>query len=151
MDASARQALLIVRVLKLSFILAGAMFIFLVIRIPAQPTAAPNSTVELAISVVALMCVIAGFYVPSRLPLLTPRSSPSLLNQSASAPVKRWFARCVVSLAFFDACNLLAVVLHFVGARVPIVELVFAIGMLSLIFWSPGTPPSGDESPVQQN
>lgn len=151
MDASTRQALLIVRVLKLSFIVAGAMFIFLVIRIPAQPKDAPSSTLELAISVVALLCVVVGFFVPSRLSLPLAPSSPSLLGNSTSAPVKRWFARCVVSLAFFDACNLLAVVLHFVGARIRIVELVFAIGMLSLIFWSPGAPPGADRSLIEQN
>ena len=151
MDASARQALLIVRVLKLSFIVAGAMFIFLVIRIPAHPIAAPSPTVELAITVVALLCVVAGFFVPGRLSLPVSPSSPSLLGNSASAPVKGWFARCVLSLAFFDACNLFAVVLHFLGARVRIVELVFAIGMLSLIFWSPGTPPSSDQNLVEQN
>jgi hypothetical protein len=144
MDVSAQRALGIVRVLKLSFLVAGAMFIFLVIRIPARPATAPSSAVEIAISVVALMCVVAGFFVPT---LIRMPAAPRLPGNSTSAPpINQWFARCILSLAFLDACNIFAVVLHFLGARVQFVELVFAIGMLSLIFWSPGTPPSADQN-----
>jgi hypothetical protein len=148
MDASAQQALRIVRILKWSFILAGVMFIYLVVRIPAHAKTTPSTVFELMMSVIALVCVTAGFFIPKILP--TP-ATPPLLNNSASAPVKRWFTLCIMSLAYFDACNLLAVVMHFIGARVRIVELIFTIGMLSLIFWNPGTPPTAEKSMIVQN
>jgi hypothetical protein len=137
MDFQTQQAVRIARVLKLSFIIAGAMFIFLAVRIPAKASAQPTSAVELIISIVALAAVGAGFFVPK---LIALPSEPSLLASTMSAPVKQWFARCVLSLALFNTCNLFALVLHFLGARVQVVELDFALGMLSLVFWNPGTP-----------
>jgi len=142
MDAQAQQAVRIVRILQLSFLIAGAMFIFVAVRIPAKASAQASPAVELSISIVALAAIAAGFLVPK---LIAPPAEPNLPASSVSAPVKQWFTRCVLSLAFFDVCNLFALVLHFLAARARVVELIFALGMLSLIFWNPGTPhPAGE-------
>lgn len=147
MDVPAQQAVRMVRIMKWCFILSAALFIFVAVRIPTPEEHAPNSTFEFAISIAALGCVVAGFLLPK---LLSSSTATSMQRTPASTPVKRWFSGCVVSLACFNACSLFAFALHFVGARVRIVELLFAIGMLSVIFWSPGNPPSANEgNPIQ--
>ena len=136
-----------VRIMKWCFILSAAMFIYVAVRIPTQEQHAPSSTFEYAISIAALGCVVAGFLLPK---VLTSSAVASMQRVPASTPVKRWFSGCVISLACFNACSLFAFALHFVGARVLIVELLFAIGILSVVFWSPGNPPSANEgNPIQ--
>lgn len=145
MDVPAQQAVRMVRILKWCFILATAMFIFVAVRIPTQEQHAPNSSFEYAISLMALSCAVAGFLLPKVL------SSTAMQRVPGSTPVKRWFSGCVISLACFNACSLFAFALHFVGGRVRIVELLFAVGMLSVIFWSPGNPPSANERDPMQS
>ena len=139
MDTQTQHAVTVVKVLKLSFIISGALFILITFRIPTKVTAASGSAIEIAISFIATMTVVAGFLLPKWLATLA--ATRSQLNATVT-PLKAWVTRCIISLAFFDACNLFAVVLHFLGAHAPIVWGIFAMGMLSLIFWSPGSPPT---------
>ncbi len=145
MDAQTQQAIRIIRILKLSFIVAGALFIFITIRIPSRATTVPGPAFQFMISAIALTAAVAGFLLPK---LLAGGRAAEQQTSSVRTPVTAWFFRSVLSLAFFDACNLLAVVLHFVGARTGAVELVFAMGMLSLIFWKPETPPSAEQGVI---
>lgn len=97
MDVQTKQAMRIMRFFKLNFIVAGAMFIFLAVRIPSKASAQPSSAVELIVSIFALAAVGTGFFVP-KLIVLPPESS--LLASSMSAPIKQWFNRCILILAF---------------------------------------------------
>ncbi|HLY41013.1 MAG TPA: hypothetical protein VKR52_07340 [Terracidiphilus sp.] len=144
MDTTGKQSLRVVRVMQVSFVIAGLLFILTTVRIPSRVGSPPPPGIEIAISIAALLCVAAGFMVPKFLSLA------ALQNQRSgpASPVQKWFTRCILSLAFFDACNVFAVALHFLGAHARVVELLFAVGMLTLIFWKPGTPPSLDQGSV---
>lgn len=146
MDAQAQQAVRILRFFKLSLVVGGALFIFLTSQLPAK-AAVPAPAVELIIFVFAVASVGAGFLVPK---FIGMPAEPSLLVPAVSAHVKQWFGRSILSLALFQICNLFGLVLHLIGAHARTVEFVFAVGMLSLIFWNPGTPPSKDEA-TQRN
>ncbi|HWE85842.1 MAG TPA: hypothetical protein VG267_12930 [Terracidiphilus sp.] len=99
----------------------------------------------MAITLIALVEVVLGFLAPrlfSRLPL-----NPAV-SRRASTPGKQWIVRCVTSMSMFLSCILFALVLHFVGARAYFVELLIAVGMLSLILWRPGTPPGSEDGVI---
>jgi hypothetical protein len=53
----------------------------------------------------------------------------------------------VLSLAFFEACILFGLVLHFLHGSARLVELLFAAGILAELIWDPGEPPGAEISP----
>lgn len=138
---TAAQAVRVVKVLKISFVVSGLLFILIAFRIPARPTTPPDPLVEVIVSLVALTNIALGFFLPG---LVSRAAGRRLTNTQASTPLQRWVSGCILSLAMFMSCCLFAVVLHFIGARVRIVEILFAFGMLSIVFWKPGTPPTED-------
>jgi len=141
MGSTAKAAQRLVQTLKFSFIVAGALFVFVTYKVPAKGQHPADPTMALVISLIALADVAIGFLAPQFL-VRSNRSSSGA--SSLQTPTQQWFARCVLSLAFFQSCNLFAVVLHFVHANSSFVEVLFAVGMLSMIVWSPGTPPGGE-------
>lgn len=141
MDARTIAIQRVVRTLKLSFIVAGALFIFVVYKVPTKNPHPADSIMELVVTLLALLDVAMGFFAPQFL-VRSSRSSSAIGPRPS--PAQQWFTRCVLSLALFQSCNLFAVVLHFVHAKVFFVELLFAVGMASMIFWSPGTPPGAE-------
>ena len=139
MDPKPEQALRVVRILKISFIVAGLMFLYVIFKIPRNGTAPPQPSFELIISAVALTNVLLGFVLPGFIARTANRGQSSA--RPPTSPIQSWMSGCVISLALFQSCNLFGVVLHFVGARVLVVEALFSAGLLAMLFWSPGTPP----------
>ena len=145
MDASAEAAKRIVRTLKYSFILSGALFILVCYRIPSKSPHPASPALGLMLTAFALLDVAIGFLTPKYLATLAQRA-PAGSQRSNSR--QQWFSGCVLSLAFFTSSNLFALVLHFLNADVHLVELLFAVGMLSMILWSPGNPPGTDDGAI---
>jgi hypothetical protein len=145
MVPNAKQALQTVRVLKATFIVSGLLFLYIVFKIPPKVTAPPKPALELIISLIALTNVALGFILPG----FIARPSQSV-TRSSTPPIQRWISGYVLSLAFFESCMLFGVVLHFVGSRVLVVECLFAAGLLAIVFWGPGEPPTDEAaSPAQ--
>jgi hypothetical protein len=148
MDQKAKQALLTARILKISFIVSGLMFLYIVFKIPPNGTEPVQPAFELIISAVALTNIVLGFVLPGLVAGAT-RGRQSGASPSAT-PMQRWFTGYILSLAFFESCSLFGLVLHFLGARIQVVELLFAASLLAILFRSPGAPPSDEGAPLIQ-
>jgi hypothetical protein len=132
--------------MRLGFIVAVGLLIFITLRIPAKPRTLPSPVLESVISLLALANVLFGFFAPRFLALSFKRGASNL---QPFTPVKRWLTGCIFSLACFDACCMFAFVMHFVGGQTHIVQILFGAGILSLLFWNPGNPPIEEETFVQ--
>jgi hypothetical protein len=140
-ESKASQALTVVRTLKVSFIVAGLLFLYVVFKLPPNVTTHPQPAFELVISAIALTNVVLGFVLPG---LKARASRRSRTTAPPTTPIQRWMAGYLFSLALFQSCNLFGVVLHFVGARILVVESLFAAGLLAMLFRNPGAPPTGE-------
>lgn len=131
------------RIVKLAFLCSFLMFIFVVIKVPAQSHQSANPAFESIITILALACSVVGYFGKQIFGSLTKRASTN--KTTKSNPLSLWMAGNVFSLACIEACVLFGVVLHFVGARVRLVELLFSVGIIVLLIWSPGIPPVAEQ------
>ena len=144
MNAPQRQ----MRIIEFCFVVFGLLLIYLMIKIPAQSKGSVNPAFELVVTLIALVSVAMGFLAPRFLEQIASRTPQS---QPRVTPLKRWTTVNLLSLSFFNACNLFGFVLHSVGGRVQLVEIVFAAGMISLLLWNPGNPPAAEEENAPQS
>ncbi len=142
-ELTAASAVSIMRALKASFVVSGFLLIFLVYKLPSQNASAAETTVEFAISAIALVDVALGFFLPGYLMRQAERAPRRNVQ---ATPVQRWMTCTVIGLAFFQSCNLFAFTLHMLGARTTVVGILFAVGLASMILWDFGKPP-GDALP----
>jgi hypothetical protein len=126
-------------VMKLAFLVSGLMMIGVAIRVPAHAQQTVGPAFEWAITVLAIADDVLGLYgrrffgwIARRAPLL----------EAGASPLSRWMTANVFSLAFMESCILFGIFLHFVGARPWSAKLLFGVGIVSLLLWGPGTPPS---------
>ena len=126
------------RVLKFAFIASVVMFFYIVVTLPAAPKQPLDPKVGLLITILALTNIAFGFGARR----LVDRPA----RAAASTPLKRWMTAGVLSLAFFESCPLFGLALHFLGATLRHVEILFAAGLLSMLFWSPGSPPPAENA-----
>ncbi len=147
METAVKSPALLMRIFKLAWIVSAFLFVYIVVTIPADGHHSVSPVFELAITVVAFLCVVVGFNTRRFFFGAGRRASE---NEPQSIQLKRWMTTNVMSLAYFEACILFGLVLHFLGARVRFVELLFVVGILSMIFWSPGTPPTTEEGRSSQ-
>jgi hypothetical protein len=140
MDPKTKQAKKIAQILKMFFILAGLMFVYIAFKFPPQRITSTQPAFELIISAVALIDVALGFILPGVLVRSALRAESG--TRQSSTPIQRWFSGYVLSLAMFESCILFGLVLHFMGSRVLIVEVLAAAGLLAMLIRSPGSPPA---------
>ncbi len=144
MQSAPNPANFMMLVMKLAFIVSGLLIIFVVARVPSQAPQQPVSPAfEWAVTALAIIEDVIGLN-GRRLYLWIAKRVPE--NALASTPVGRWMTANIFSLAFIESCILFGLVLHFMGANVRFVQLLFAVGILSLLFWSPGKPPATGEA-----
>jgi|SRR5579859_4093415 len=148
MESSLKTPALTMRIMKYAMVLSAFLFIYIAITIPAQPNQPVGSALEIAITFVAIACVIGGFILP-RIFFQTPNRTPQ--DNSAQAQLQRWFTKGVLSLAFFEACVLFGLVLHFLQARVWLVDFLFGLGIAAELIWSPGPPPGAESAEFPSN
>lgn len=126
------------RIIWFGFVLSAVMLIYLVFVLPVRTPETAGITVETGITVVALVDVALGFLAQRFMARFTKPLSEG--RQPATA-LNAWLSRNLVSIACIYSCILFAFVLHMLGARAGLVEFLFAVGMISLLLWQPGTPP----------
>jgi hypothetical protein len=143
MESNVAAAVRTARILKIAFLVSGILFIYVVYTVPVQAQGPTSPAFEMAIAVVALASVVAGFILPGILRRAAERVSQ---NKPGSTPLSRWMAGNIVGLACFESCSMFAVMLHFAGGHVRTIELLFAVGLIALLFWSPGNPPDAEEN-----
>jgi hypothetical protein len=147
MERQVQSPGLFMRILKYAFVVSAFLFIFVAIEIPARPQQPLARSLEMVIAFAGLACILGGFFLPGFLFAAAERAPQ---GDSAAIQLKRWVAKGVISLAYFEACILFGLVLHFLGARVWIVELLFAAGIAAELFWSPGEPPGAGSGEFSQ-
>ena len=136
-----------IRILRICFVVYVFLLIYLVIKLPARPQAPPNPAFGLIVTILALIDVVLGFFAQDLLRWTVKRSPQSAPKPN---PAKQWMSANIVSLALFVSCGLFGLVLHFVGAHVRFVEILFGVSLASLILWRPGTPPTENEGNSMQ-
>ena len=148
MEGKVQSPALTMRILKYAFVVSAFLFIYVAIEIPVQPHAPVSQPIELVITFAGLTCIVVGFLVPRfvfRAPESTYQRNPAL------PPLKRWMTKGIMSLAYFEACILFGLVLHYLGARAWLVELLFGAGIAAELIWSPGTPPGAEDRELPQS
>jgi hypothetical protein len=148
MESSAKSPALTMRILKYAFVVCAFLFVQVAIEIPVRPHQPVSQPIEIGITIVALACIAVGFLVPRfvfRAPESTYQGNPAL------TPLKRWMTKGIMSLAYFEACILFGLLLHYLGARLWLVEFLFGAGIAAELFWSPGTPPSEAQGNLSQD
>jgi hypothetical protein len=128
----------VMRLIWFGFLLSAAMLIYIVVKIPVQAPMSIGPTVAIILASVALVAVVLGFFMPRILRRAARRARE---GQTGSAALNAWFRDNLIGLAWIYSCNVFAFVLHFFRARAGFVELLFGVGMISLLLWRPGTPP----------
>jgi uncharacterized membrane protein len=141
-ETGATAPLRMMRIMKLGFIVFGLLLICLVIKIPVPSGPPANPAFELVVIIVALTNIAAGFLAPRFFRRVVKHTSQ---GQPGSTTLNQWMGASIISLACFNACMLFGFVLHFLRARVQVVEIAFAAGMISLLVWNPQPPPTTEE------
>jgi uncharacterized membrane protein (DUF485 family) len=132
------------RIMKIIFIVYALLMVYRVTRMQVQVHPPVNPAFEIAIGIIALLCIVAGFYAPRAMPRLAKRKSP---NAPAAIRLKQWTMANVLSMACFLGCIMFGVELRFVGAHNWLIGLLFGAGIAGLLFSSPGAPPVMDGNP----
>jgi heme/copper-type cytochrome/quinol oxidase subunit 1 len=148
MVPNAKQALQIVRIFKISLIVAALLCLYVAFKTPPKRNAPPDPETELIIVVIALTNVAGGLILPGLIERNARRNQPN--TPATRTPIQRWMSGYVLSMALFLSCVLFGFVLHTLGARVLVTNALFAAGLIAMLFWGPGTPPiDGDTSSSQ--
>ena len=147
MESSTKSPAFTMRILKYAMVVSAFLFIYVAVTVPVEPGPPADQPIEIAVTLTAIACVIAGFLI-RRIFFQARKNTPQV--NPAQAQLQRWFSKGVMSLACFEACILFGLVLHFVHARVWLVEFLFGLGIVAELVWSPGAPPGAgsDEFPV---
>jgi len=136
------------RVVKYAFVVSAFLFIYVLTIIPARDGPPVSWPFELAITIVALACIVVGFLVPR---FVFRAAESAYQGNPALTPLKRWMTKGIMSLAYFEACILFGLALHFLKGSLRLVELLFAAGIAAELFWSPGEPPSAGSGEFPQS
>lgn len=136
MEGKMQSPALVMRVMKIAFIVSGVLFFCIALKIPSQEQQPPTTAIQLALTIVALSNLVFGFNA-KRLVVKSAEGASQFVP--ASIQLKRWISAGVVSLALFQSCNLFGFALRFLGAPLWRVKLLFGAGLISMLFWSPGS------------
>ena len=126
-----------IRVLQFGFLFFGFLIVYLIFKLPSRAPAAINPTAEMVIALFAMGVLILGWSgrgLSRKLVSLGPLATP----------LSAWFTGNVFGLACVNACLLFGFVLHSMGARTRVVELLIGAAMLSFLFWMPGKAPASE-------
>jgi hypothetical protein len=141
MESKAQSAALVMRLVKYAFVASGILFVYIAFKVLDQPQHDASQAIQIAITVVGLWCVVNGFYLPRK---IFRRTEARSQNLSEEAQVKRWKAKCIMSLAFFEAGVLYGFLLHVLGGSTLFVGLLMGAGIAAEFIWSPGPPPGAE-------
>ena len=132
--------------LKYTFLVSFLLFIVVATKIPSKAQHPPQKAIELAIIVLALMNLVLGMNGRRLFARITARNVVTPKGTGLSTPTGQWFTANIFRLAMIESCALFALVLHLLGSSTKLVGILFACAILTLIFWSPGSPPAPDNA-----
>jgi F0F1-type ATP synthase membrane subunit c/vacuolar-type H+-ATPase subunit K len=138
-------AMRLVRVMKIFFVVSMLFFLYMVMKLPATAAQTPDAMLEMVLTILALANIANGFVVP-RYILRAPQRAQGDPNQATL--VQRWFTANVLGFAFLESCGLFGVVLHFLGADLRRSELLIGVGIVAIVFFSPGAVPDSGSGPT---
>lgn len=138
MESTVKSPALTMRVMKYAFVVSAFLFIFVAMKVPGQPAPPASQPLQMAVVMIAIMSVVAGFLLPRMMTQVAQ-------STSATTDLQRWFTKGVLSLAFFEACILFGLVLHFLHGSIRLSELLFAAGIAAELIWNPGEPPAAKD------
>jgi hypothetical protein len=141
MEGKTQSPVQVMRVIKGAFVVSALMLIYIAFKVMVQPQQPASQQFEIAIALVGISSVIAGWFLPRSL-LRGAEREPQ--NMPPQAQLQRWFTMSVLGLAFFEACVLFGFVLHVLGGRDWLVGLLFGVGIAAELFLTPGEPPAAD-------
>lgn len=90
---------------------------------------------------------MAGFLFPQ---FAFPAAQGTAQNLAVAVRLQRWMAKGLMSLAFFEACILFGLTLHFLHGNLWLVEILFGVGIAAELWWSPGAPPGAEDGTPEQ-
>jgi F0F1-type ATP synthase membrane subunit c/vacuolar-type H+-ATPase subunit K len=129
--------------MKYAFVVSAFFFIFVAIKIPVQPGPPVSQQFQFAIAFMGFMSIVAGVFVPQLISQVAERTAR---NNSAEAQLQRWMTKGILRLAFFEACVLFGLVVHFLHGSVWLVELLMGAGIAAELLWNPGEPPGAENA-----
>ena len=138
MERQVKSHALTMRVMKYAVVGSALLLAFVAIKVSVQPGPPVSHQFQLIIAFLGLMSLAAGFLVP---PLVAQTAQRTVQRGSAEAQLQLWTMKGVLSLAFFEACILFGLMLHFLHGSVRLVGFLFAAGMVAELIWNPGEPP----------
>jgi F0F1-type ATP synthase membrane subunit c/vacuolar-type H+-ATPase subunit K len=141
-------AMRLVRVMKIFFVVSMLFFLYMVMKLPATAAQTPDPKLEMVLTILALANIANGFVIP-RYILRAPQRAQGDPNQATL--VQRWFTANVLGFAFLESCGLFGVVLHFLGADLRRSELLIGVGIVAIVFFSPGAVPDAGSGPNLPN
>ena len=137
----------VMRIIWFGFVLSGVMLIYIVVTIPDRAPGPMGSAMQIILTLVALAAVSMGFLMPRILRRAARRARE---GQTGPAALNVWFRDNLIGLAWIYSCNLFAFILHFFRAQVGLIELLFGVGMISLLLWQPGSPPGAQRGKIRR-
>lgn len=126
------------RMIWFGFVLSGVMLIYVVFVVPVRTPDNADAAIEIGMTMIALVDVVLGFLAQR---FLARIAKPVPEGRQGNAELNAWLSRNVASLALIYSCNLFAFALHMLRAGSDLVDVLFGVGMISLLLWQPGTPP----------
>lgn len=142
MEQKAQSLAPVMRVIKYAFVVSGILFVYIAFKVLEQPQHEASQAIQIAITAIGLWSVTSGFYFPR---WVFRRAEARSQVLPAEVKVKRWRAKCVLTLAFFEASVLYGFLLRVLGGSTLFVGLLMGAGIAAELIWSPGTPP-GEQS-----
>jgi hypothetical protein len=138
-----------VRTLRI-FQIVGIVFTLLLFEIiytlPANSGDATITPLKWGLVLFALLSAVFGFTLQRRIQR-TP-ANPQLAVKST--PVKRWMVGNVIRIAYAISVSLYGILLHFLGGPERLAAALVALGLVLLLFWSPGEVPQESDRQTGQ-
>jgi hypothetical protein len=129
------------RIMQVIFILYILSLFWLLRFLPAPPGQHSMTSLAWIFVCIALLCAVLGFVLQSW--LLRAPANPNAVSKSS--PAKRWFAGHVFRMSCSLAVSLYGVVLHTLGTPKAVSLSLIALGLILILFWSPGELPGGEQ------
>ncbi len=143
MEKQVQSSALFMRILKYAFVVSAFLFIYIAVKVSVPVHVPVGIPIEIAITFAGLACVLGGFLLPRYVYRAVERTAG---GEPPEKQLQRWRAKGILSLAYFEACVLFGLVLHFLEARTWLVGLLFGAGIAAMLVWSPGKPPGADDA-----
>jgi hypothetical protein len=127
------------RVIQICFVAYAVLLIGLAYYLPAHATQKPNAVFQIIFGLLAVLCAFGGLLFPK---MIARAASKPMQSGKVATPVQRWRTGHILRFAFHVSIVLYGFVLHMLGGATWLVNSLFAIGLILLVYWKPGRVPA---------